>query len=190
MKRIATTATAFALVVCTMGCGGETTPGSGDEDDYPLVKQATPGWGPAVTTENGAVVRPPLKPTVYATKSRSTCERALASTHDGSKPTRRPVVIPPAPGIRASAVAEREVVIEWTFRSLPRDCTPESVRLSIVANADVGATPTNQVYEVDGKSGSARLRYPEFLAPPDVAHASASTEDGTRSRTTSVLIRR
>jgi hypothetical protein len=170
------------------GCGGSTAGGK-RATDYPLVTQTTEHQQ-AVTTANGAVVRRPVKPTVYEAASSASCERTLATFHDGSRPPRRPVVIPPAPGLRARALSEREILIEWSFRDLPADCRPDSALLAIVANDDPGATPTTRRVAVADDSGSARVTYPDFLPPPDVAHASASTGEGLSSRTVSVLIRR
>src|SRR5688572_2530761 len=115
------------------GCGGSTA--DGKRADYPLVTQTTEHQQ-AVTTANGAVVRRPVKPTVYEAASSASCERTLATFHARSRPPGRPVVIPPAPGLRARALSEREILIEWSFRDLRADCRPESALLAIVANDD------------------------------------------------------
>ena len=142
-----------------------------------------------MTTPSGAIVRRPVKPGAYIATPSPTCERAVATVH-GPVPAKREIVIPPAPGLRATAVSKRTVRLEWSFRGLPGDCRPEAVLLSIVANDDWRATPTNRQLRVDGSSGTATITYPDFLAPPDVALASAYMADGRRSRTARVLIRR
>jgi hypothetical protein len=114
----------------------------------------------------------------------------MATFHDGRVPARQPIVVPPAPGLRAVALSDREIRIEWSFRNLPEECRPAAVRLSVVANDDVGATPTNTEVEVDGLAGVTEVTYPDFLPPPDVAMASAFMGDGRRSRTVRVLISR
>jgi hypothetical protein len=179
------------VVLVLAGCGADERQAAvGDPTKYPLVEEPEPKFQKPVTTASGAIVRRPVKPTAYEIEPSPTCEAAMATFHDGSKPAKRAIVIPPAPGLRARAVSERDVLIEWSFRSLPSDCRPDFVSLSVVANDDPAATPTTEQFEIDGESGSARLSYPEFLPPPDVAHASASTDAGRRSRTMSVLIRR
>jgi hypothetical protein len=177
------------VVLVLAGCGADDRQAIEDPTKYPLVEELEPKFQRPVTTASGAIVRRPVKPTAYEIEPSPTCEAAMATFHDGSKPAKRAIVIPPAPGLRASAVSERDILIEWSFRRLPSDCRPDFVRLSVVADDHPTATPTTEQFEI-GQSGSARLSYPKFLPPPDVAHASASTDAGRRSRTISVLIRR
>jgi hypothetical protein len=114
----------------------------------------------------------------------------MATFHDGSRPTRRPIVVPPAPGLRANAVTEHRTRLEWSFRDLPDACRPTAIRLSVVAGRHPGATPTSQEVAIRAVTGSTEVTYPDFLPAPDVARASAYSRDGHRSRTVSVLIRR
>jgi hypothetical protein len=179
------------LVALLAGCGGSNGESAGSEaDEYPLVTQPLPKYAPPVTTPEGAIIHRPLPPTVKQVAPSASCERMMATFHDGSKPTRRPIIVPPAPGLRAAAVSTRTVRLAWSFATLPDDCRPEFVLLSVVAQADLKATPTNKDVPVNGKSGVAEITYPDFLDPPDVAHASAVTREGVRSRTVTVLIRR
>jgi hypothetical protein len=184
----------FALVwllasVALVGCGDAEHSSPARDGDYPLVAEDLPRFQPAVTEASGAVVRRPVKPSEYEATPSATCERILATFHDGSKPTRRPIVIPPRPGLRARAISLREVELAWSFSELPRDCRPTKLLLSIVANDAPSATPTNLGVDVDAASGTARIEYPDFLPPPDVAMASAYTRAGHRSRLAQVLIR-
>jgi hypothetical protein len=80
------------------------------------------------------------------------------------------------------------VRVEWSFRTLPQACRPTAVLLSVIANDDVRATPTNREVLVAERTGATQISYPDFLAPPDVAMASALMQDGRRSRTVRVLI--
>jgi hypothetical protein len=143
-----------------------------------------------VTSPSGAVVQLPALPTSYAVSPSPTCEREIATFHDGSQPTRRPVVIPPAPGLRARALTKRTTRLEWSFRGLPDHCRPVQILLSVVAGRDTRATPTTVAVPIHGLAGSHEITYAELLPRPDVARASAFSRDGHRSRTVSVLILR
>jgi hypothetical protein len=158
--------------------------------DYPLVAEDAPKHQPAVTVEGGSIVQRPVKPSERVVASSPTCERVLAKFHDGSVPTKRPIIIPPRPGLSAKAVSKRVVELAWSFRELPRDCRPTELLLSIVANNAPLATPTNATVHVDSDSGTAQITYPDFLPPPDVAMASAYSRAGHRSRLARVLISR
>lgn len=158
--------------------------------DYPLVEQQKPPMQKPVTSPSGAVVQLPGLPTTYEASPSPTCERAIATSHDGSQPTQRSVVIPPAPGLRAHAVTKHATRLDWSFRDLPDDCRPVRILLSVVAGRDTRATPTTVAVPIHGPAGSHEITYAEFLPPPDVARASAFSREGYRSRTVSVLIRR
>ncbi|MDQ3857908.1 MAG: hypothetical protein M3327_05595 [Actinomycetota bacterium] len=114
----------------------------------------------------------------------------VATFHDGSQPARRPVVIPPAPGLQAAAITKRTTRLEWSFRDLPADCRPVAVLVSVRNGSDASATPTTKQAGVDDAKASTEITYPDFLPPPDVAIASAYSRQGRSSRTVSVLIRR
>jgi hypothetical protein len=163
--------TALALIILLgfAGCGGSTSASGGEQ--YPLVDTLRPD-----------------APSRYKADPSPTCERELATFHDGSQPTRRPIVIPPAPGLRATAVSEHTTRLEWSFRDLPDECRPVALLLSVVASRR--STPTNQRVNVSTLAGTTEITYPDFLPPPDVALASAYSHEGHRSRTVFVLIRR
>jgi hypothetical protein len=160
---------ALVILLGLPGCGGSASTGS--DEQYPLVE------APRRET-----------PTRYEADPSPTCERQIATFHDGSQPTQRPIVIPPAPGLLATAVTEHTTRLEWSFRDLPGDCRPVAVVVSVVASRR--STPTNQHVEVNTVAGTTEITYPDFLPAPDVALASAYSREGHRSRTASVLIRR
>jgi hypothetical protein len=178
---------AAALTACGGVADSEDPAAAGD---YPLVAEKPPAHQPPITTPGGAVVQRPVKPSRHEVAPSPTCERVMATFHDGRAPAKRPLVVPPAPGLRARAISDREVRLEWSFRTLPQACRPAAVLLSVIANDDVRATPTNRQVLVAERMGATRISYPDFLAPPDVAMASALMRDGRRSRTVRVLIRR
>lgn len=182
------TAGVVLVLLGVTGCGGSTSTGS--PEDYPIVESPTPQMQRPVTTPGGAVVTLPALPTVYETDPSPTCERALATFHDGSQPARRPIVIPPAPGLRAVAVTEHTTRVEWWFRDLPADCRPVAILVAVRNGTDPRATPTTKQVEVQGVTGSTEITYPDFLPPPDVANASAYSREGHSSRTMTVLIKR
>jgi hypothetical protein len=189
-RGIALVPTAVMLLAAACGGPGEGASAPAAATTYPLVTETGPGHQPAVTTADGAVVSLPALPAVYEVAPSPSCERVLATFHDGSNPARRPIVVPPAPGLRAQAISERTVRIEWWFESLPEDCRPQYILLAIRAGRSVRATPTTKQFRVAGAQGSTEITYPDFLPPPDVAFASALTDQGRRSRTATVLITR
>jgi hypothetical protein len=162
-------ALALVTLLGLTACGGSA--GAGSPEDYPLVDATSP-----------------IDPSSYETVASPTCERAIATFHDGSQPTKRPIVIPPAPGLRATAVTEHTTRLEWSFADLPDECRPVVLRVSVVATGR--STPTNQEIKVTRTTGTTEITYAEFLPAPDVALASAYSREGHRSRTVSVLIRR
>jgi hypothetical protein len=172
------------LVVLFAGCGSS----SGDDaSKYPQVTSPPAEHQPPVTTPSGAVVTLPALPKVYEVEPSPTCERSEVIEQDGS---RRPVAIPPAPGLRATALAKHTTRLEWWFDEVPDDCRPSEMLVSVVAGTSVNATPWTEHVDFTGATGNADLKYPEFLPVPDVARASAVLRDGRRSRVVSVLIRR
>ena len=174
--------------VSAAGCGGATGPGRSDE--YPLVEEAPPKRQPPITTANGAIVQLPALPTTYTVSPSPTCERTAVTVHGGDEPASASVVIPPRPGLKATALTTRTTRIDWSFRDLPADCRPVAVSVAVRNGSDPAATPTTKEVDVDGLSGRTEITYPDFLPPPDVAMVSAYSEDGHRSRAASVLIRR
>ena len=115
------------------------------------------------------------------------CERATATYHDGSRPTKRTIAIPPPPGLRAVAITEHTTRLEWSFADLPSRCRPVAVLLSVRSTTD---PPTTEHRRVHGQAGRAEITYPEFLPAPELALASAFSEQGHRSRTVTVPIER
>jgi len=179
---------ALFILIGVTACGGSRS--TGGAQDYPLVEHQQPEAREPVTLPNGSVVRLPALPTTYEVEPSPTCEREIATFHDGSQPPQRPVVVPPAPGLRAIALTKHTTRLEWSFRDLPNDCRPVAMLVSVVAGEDPRATPTTQQVKIRGVSGSKEIEYADFLPPPDVARASAYSREGYRSRTVSVLIRR
>jgi hypothetical protein len=178
-----------AFVVCALaltGCGAsESRPEAESGGEYPLVTPEETQYQPPVTSPNGSVSQSPVVPTEQEQEPSPTCERMLATYHDGSKPTKRPVIVPPVPGLRAHAVTPRRIRLEWWFDALPADCRPMSVLLSVTTT---GSTPTNASAKVTATSGSTEIEYPDFLPVPETAIASSFTRDGHRSRTVKVAI--
>ena len=169
------------------GCGSDS---NGRPEDYPLVEPGQARFQPPIRTANGAIITLPALPTVYETEPSPTCERGTVTYHDGSRPARRPVIIPPAPGVRAIAVTTHITRIEWFFRRLPDDCRPVRVLLTVRNGTDPHAMPASTEVEVHGETGTAEIAYRDFFPPPNVAHATAYSKDGHSSRSASVLIRR
>jgi hypothetical protein len=185
VRGLATLAAALAALTAA-GCGG--SEGASSSGEYPLVEEKPVARQAPVTLPEGSVVTLPALPTVYETDPSPTCERVLATFH-GANPTRKPIVIPPMPGLQAVAVTTHTTRIEWSFRDLPDDCRPDSILVSVKDGSNPRATPTTEQIPVEGSTGSAEVTYPDFLTPPNVALASAVTRDGVRGRTASVLIR-
>jgi hypothetical protein len=170
--------------------GGTSSGMSGGRAPYPIVTEPPPRYGPPVTSEGGAVIRRSLPPTTYDVAPSPTCERAIATFHDGSTPTRRPIVVPPRPGLRAEALSFRTVRVHWRFAALPSDCRPASLTLAILAYDDPAALPWKVTVRSPKDGGSVRRTYPTFLRRPTVALARASMDDGRSSRSARILIRR
>jgi hypothetical protein len=175
----------LAGAASVLGFGGRET-GAG----YPTVTVGPPAYGPPVTAPNGSVEQRPLKPANYASAPSRSCE--WVGYASGARRPIHATLSPPAPGLRAAAAARRSAVLTFWFRAAaPADCRPVAVLVSIWANDDLRATPLTRTVSLNGATrGTALLTYPSFLAPPDVALASALTKDGRRSRVIRVLIRR
>ncbi len=176
------------VALALVACGSDSSAVSAAE--YPLVERETPSMQKPVRMPNGAVVTLPALPTVYESEPSASCERELATFHDGSRPARRPIVVPPMPGLRAIAVSRRTTRVEWAFRDLPADCRPAAIIIAVRNGTDPSATPSTKQVEVHGVEGHAEIAYPDFLPIPTVAMVSSFTVTGRRSRTASVLIER
>jgi hypothetical protein len=157
---------------------------------YPTVTVYPPTYGPPVTDASGAVERRPVKPTKYVSAPSKSCEWVGYASGPG-RPAHA-VLSPPTPGLRATAISKRTVVLKFWFVSLPKACHPVSVLVSITANDAPGAMPLTETVALKGKlRGSAVLTYESpRLPPPDVALASALTKIGGRSRVARVLVKR
>jgi hypothetical protein len=182
---------AIAVVMTVTACGGasqEGEPASGSGQDYPIVTEEE-----VAHTAEGH----PVPPDSYSAEPSASCERLSYKSTAGPGY----LVAPPQPGLTAKALDERLVEVTWSFHSLPADCLPLQVQLGIVATD--GGTPTTKFVTVKGVTGSAQLRYPDFLPPPNVAlgtsysRGSITFQDGTtrsgvvfQSRTARVLISR
>jgi hypothetical protein len=114
------------------------------------------------------------------------CGSVTATFHDGSKPTRRPVVVPPAPGLEAQRVSPHVVRLKWSFRSLPAKCRPVKVLLSVVNEPPY--TPWTERVPVRAKAGTHTIKLPDFIPPADYALASAEGSRGERSEVVRVRI--
>jgi hypothetical protein len=186
--RVALVVVVLAVAPGAGGCGGRADePAAPAAAEYPLVTATRPAYQPAITTPGGGSVRYAAVPAEPEAEPSPTCERVQATFHDGSRPVRRPIVVPPAPGLRARAVAPRRTRLEWWFDELPRDCRPSGVLFSVTTT---GGTPTNLLVAVTAAKGSAIIEYPDFLPVPETALASAHTVTGRRSRTVRVAIDR
>lgn len=131
----------------------------------------------------------PALPTAYRVEPSASCQRDWVSVPQGGGGwTKKAVVVPPTPGLRAVRIDSHTARLTWWFRDVPDECRPVIIRLSIVAGKDRRATPVTKELEINGKGGGTDLTYPEFLDPPDVAIASALSHGGLRSPTTRVLI--
>lgn len=177
----------LVLVGAACGASERVRDGGGEAGGgYPVVTDPPPAYGETVTEPSGATSSRPLKPTEYEARPSASCERQpyRSTSGDGL------LVVPPRPGLAATAVSARTVELSWRFDEVPSDCRPAGLLVSVVANDAPGATPTTVSVPYAGTTGSATLEYPDFLPPPDVALATAVTEEGARSRTARVLIRR
>ncbi len=175
------------VLLSLAACGGSART---DNEAYPIVDPSAPGPRVEVTAPDGTVHSLPAPPTTHESNPSPSCERVLATFHDGSKPTQRLIVIPPMPGVRAVAVTKHTTRVEWWFRDLPADCKPVAVVVAVRKGLDPRVTPSTKQVGVHGASGSTEITYAEFLPPPDVAWATAYLRSGAASRSTSVLIER
>jgi len=179
-------ALSLSFLLLLAGCGDSNQGFEPGDDRYPVVTDPPPEYGEPVTEASGAVVTRPVKPTEHETEPSPSCERRPYKSGSGDGL----IVVPPRPGLTATAVSKRSVEVSWLFAEVPRDCRPASMLVSIVANDATGATPTTVMVPYTGQTGKTMLEYPEFLPPPDVALVSAFMKHGQRSRTAKVLIRR
>ena len=179
----------FVLAGCALilpaACGGSQAVGEAGLDQYPVVTDPPPAYSETVTDPSGATWSRPSKPEEYEIRPSSTCERQPYKSASGGGL----VVVPPRPGLSAKSVSAKTVEVSWWFNSVPPDCRPAGLLLSIVANDAPHAAPLTVTVPFTGEKGVGTVRYPDSLPPPDVALASAVMADGRSSRTAKVLIR-
>jgi hypothetical protein len=118
----------------------------------------------------------------------SGCGTVIATFHDGSLPTKRPILVPPAPGLEARAVSARVVEFKWSFRSLPAKCRPVWILLSVLNARPY--TPTTVHVPVRGTNGTHRVKVAVFIPMAREAAASAVGARGQRSKLVRVPIAR
>ena len=110
----------------------------------------------------------------------------IATFHDGSLPTKRPILVPPSPGLEAHAISAHVVEFKWSFRSLPAKCRPASILLSVLNQSPY--TPTTQQVRVRATRGTHRIRVADFIPMGREAAASALGTRGQRSKVVHVPI--
>lgn len=174
-------------VVCGCGASQPTAAGTGTVS-YPFVGDSTVGRQQPITAPNGSVVILPALPKTRQVEPSASCQRAWVSVPDGDGWTKKAVLVPPTPGLRAVAVDSHTARVTWWFHDVPDQCKPIVIRVSIVAGTDPRATPLTKEIEINGAGGSVDLTYPDFLKPPDVAIASTLFNGGLKSPDARVLI--
>jgi hypothetical protein len=129
-----------------------------------------------------------------ATKSRggtapgTGCGTVIATFHDGSLPTKRPILVPPSPGLEARAVSAHVVEFKWSFRTLPAKCRPVGILLAVLNARPY--TPTTAYVPVRATSGKQRVKVADFIPMAREAAASAVGARGQRSKLVRVRIAR
>jgi hypothetical protein len=142
----------------------------------------------AIAPALSATRQRPTKPTVYVVAPARQCEKIAVRTVDGERVTR---LAPPAPGIRAVAIAPRRIRVSWVFAASPSACRPAFITLGIAPYGAARATPRIAHKRVSALKGAVTLNYPSFLPQPDVAWGSAISEPRHySSKPQLVLIRR
>lgn len=111
--------------------------------------------------------RPP-RPTVYVVAPEQQCEKITVHTVDGERVTR---LAPPAPGIRAVALAPRRIRVSWRFATFPPACRPTIITLGITRYGADGALPEIARKRVSSLQGAATLSYRSSYPQPDIAFA-------------------
>jgi hypothetical protein len=109
------------------------------------------------------------------------CATTIATFHDGSTPTKRPIVIPPAPRLRAVALKPRVVRIYWSFRSLPSACRPAWLQLAVRNGKADSPAYGGPVVRVVAKSGVLDITVPDFFGAPREAGGRALDRRGRPS---------
>jgi hypothetical protein len=118
----------------------------------------------------------------------SGCGTAIATFHDGSTPTKRPILVPPSPGLSARAVAAHVVEFKWSFRSLPAKCRPVWIALSVLNASPY--TPTTAYVRVRATSGTHKVKVADFIPMAREAAASAVGARNEHSKLVRVRITR
>jgi hypothetical protein len=139
----------------------------------------------------GATVGLP-KPKLYRVAPDTKCRSTIATVHPGpseNTPTKMRISIPPAPGLKATALSSSMVQIDWSLSRPLTSCRTRSLLLSIGRYSDW--LPKTLYVDTHGSlTGSMRMSWYAPSTPPDVALAAAVMDDGRRSRVAGVLIGR
>lgn len=125
------------------------------------------------------------KPKVYRMPPERSCHRELVK---GPQPRR--MLVAAAPGLTARAITSHRIELRWTLAPVPLKCRSRFLLLSIVAYGTPYTPITMQVPTNGRLGGTKTLVYGSFAPSPDVALASGLLQNGLRSRTVAVLIRR
>ncbi len=114
------------------------------------------------------------------------CGTVIATFHDGSAPAKRPILVPPSPGLEAHAVSAHVVELKWSFKSLPANCRSVGILLSVMN--DRPYTPTTVYLRVVATSDTHRIRVANFIPMAREAAATAVGARGQRSKLVRVRI--
>jgi hypothetical protein len=118
----------------------------------------------------------------------SGCGTMIATFHDGSTPTKRPILVPPSPRLEARALSAHVVEFKWSFRSLPAKCRPVGILLAVLNARPY--TPTTAYVPVRRTSGTHRVKVADFIPMAREAAASAVGARNQRSKLVRVRIAR
>jgi hypothetical protein len=92
-----------------------------------------------------------------------------------------PILLPPAPGLRASRHGS-VVVVRFKVLEASARCRPYRLRITLYTSQGRGGSMTT-LYPVRERQGTKRLQQPpSFNAPPEVVRGSTVTRRGLRSR--------
>jgi hypothetical protein len=145
----------------------------------------------ALVTASAAAETPHFpKPTRYEVAPAKGCGSTIVTVSypkGKTGPTKKRIPVPPAPGLKATALSNSLVRLDWSLTKTPASCRTRTLLLSIGHYDDW--LPKTVYVDTHGKrNGSTRVSWHAPSKPTDVALASASTENGLRSRVIGVLI--
>jgi len=140
------------------------------------------GSAKTVTTESGAVVVTPPRPT----KSEVAPGGGCVLEQRGIGAQRRTVWLPPRPGFQATRTREG-VLLSYKFRGATERCAPSRLQVTFDVNDD--PLPGRSTYlRVNGREGRLRLDLPDDLEGADVVRVSALTKRGVPGQSASAII--